>query len=158
MHYGAVEGQPRQLDSVGSASQTRRIIMTVLGVTAACCLFALISENRTVDLVEEADGLELSAYLSAPQIALFKNLRNEQESLDAEIDGLEKRERTMQPEDTKVFYIFLLQSAALFQLHESVSPRDLLTPLPLISISYRFPDGIDQDRIYPLKHPLHSFG
>lgn len=78
--------------------------MAALGVTAACCLFVLVSTDQRVELVEEADGLELNAYLSAPQIATFQNLRNEQASLDAEIDGLEKRERQIQPEDTKVYY------------------------------------------------------
>lgn len=76
--------------------------MAVLGTAAACCLFTLISMDRRAELVEEADGLELSAYLSRAQVSEFKNLRNEQASLEAEINGLEKRERQIQPEDTKV--------------------------------------------------------
>ena len=100
MSYGAVD--LRQPDIFRSASQTRRIIMTLLGTAAACCLFALVSVDRRAELVEEADGLELNAFLSRAQVSEFKNLRNEQASLEVELDGLEKRERQIQPEDTKV--------------------------------------------------------
>ncbi len=86
---------------MGSASQKRRFIMMGLAAVSACCLMALIATDKRVALVEEADGLELNAYLSSTQAAEFKNLRNEQASLEAEVDSLEKRERQMQPEDTK---------------------------------------------------------
>ncbi len=75
--------------------------MMGLATVSACCLIALIASDKRVELVEEADGLELNAYLSSTQAAEFKNLRNEQASLEAEVDSLEKRERQMQPEDTK---------------------------------------------------------
>ncbi len=48
---------------------------------------ALIASDKRVELVEEADGLELNAYLSSNQAADFKNLRNEQASLEAEVDS-----------------------------------------------------------------------
>jgi hypothetical protein len=102
MAYGSVESQPRQPAWMGSASQKRRFIMIGLATVSACCLMVLIASDKRVELVEEADGLELNAFLSSTQAADFKNLRNEQASLEAEVDSLEKRERQMQPEDTKV--------------------------------------------------------
>ena len=91
--------------------------MMGLATVSACCLMVLIASDKRVELVEEADGLELNAFLSSTQAADFKNLRNEQASLEAEVDSLEKRERQMQPEDTKV------------------SPRPILTPSPCLSHS-----------------------
>ncbi len=76
--------------------------MIGLATIAACCLLAIISVSKRTELVEEADGLELSAYLSQGQITEFKKLRDTQASVEAEIISLEKREKQMAPEDTKV--------------------------------------------------------
>ena len=108
MAYGSVESQSRLPTVTGSASQKRRFIMIGMATVSACCLMVLIASDKRVELVEEADGLELNAYLSSTQAADFKNLRNEQASLEAEVDSLEKRERQMQPEDTKASFNPLL--------------------------------------------------
>jgi uncharacterized protein YlxW (UPF0749 family) len=123
MAYGSVESQPRQTGWTGSASQNRRFIMIGLATISACCLMALIASDKRVELVEEADGLELNAYLSSTQAADFKNLRNEQASLEAEVDSLEKRERQMQPEDTKASQTYTL--CQLFQqCYNTSAPLD----------------------------------
>lgn len=97
--YGAIEAA--QTPSMGS--HTRRVAMlAAIAALALCALAATHFVAARTELVEEADGLELSAYLSAEQVAEFKKLRAEQESLNAQIESLTKREGKMKPEDTKV--------------------------------------------------------
>ena len=81
--------------------------MIVIASAGICCLLALIALNGRmfggrVELVEEADGLELNAYLSSSQVQEFKDLRDKQANMNALIDRLEKSVEHMQPEDTKV--------------------------------------------------------
>lgn len=60
------------------------------------------SAGRRVALVEEADGLELSAFLSKPQVEEYQKMKKEQEELTQQLDSLAERAGKIQAEDTKV--------------------------------------------------------
>jgi len=61
-----------------------------------------VGGGRQVSMVEEADGLELSAFLSKAQVVEYKKMRKEQQGLDEQLASLEKRAGKIEAEDTKV--------------------------------------------------------
>ncbi len=97
--YGAIA--PGAQAPAGKHVKRVAIVAALAGMALAALVATHFAAGRT-ELVEEADGLELSAYLSADQVEEFKKLRSEQEALTAQIDSLTQREAKMEPEDTKV--------------------------------------------------------
>lgn len=74
MTYGAIEpAAPR----VGvSARHVRVAILSAVATLALlCAVVVLRAHSERTSLVEEADGLELAAYLSGDQVAQFKKVR-----------------------------------------------------------------------------------
>ncbi len=110
--YGSVEGGARHTD-VLRRTQTLRLVLIGLAVTAACCLVVIHNANRRVSLAEEVNGMELNAYLSASDAAEYQNLVAEQKLMDAKLPALLAAEKKMKPEDTKVCLVYCVRGYAL---------------------------------------------
>ena len=81
----------------------------VMGGTVALCVLAVLAvgfhRNAGTELVEQANNLEVTAYLSTSQAEEFKSLVAKEASYAAGITDLLKEEAAMPPEDTKVRFV-----------------------------------------------------
>ena len=75
MTYGAIEQAAPPTRGM-SARHARVAIMSAVATLALlCAVVVLRAHSERTALVEEADGLELAAYLSQDQVAQFKKVR-----------------------------------------------------------------------------------
>ncbi len=103
--YGSVEGGTRHAD-VLRRTQTLRLVLIGLAVTAACCLVLIHTATPRYSLAVEVNGMELNAYLSASDAEEYNNLVAEQKLMDAKLPALLAAEQQMKPEDTKVPFVY----------------------------------------------------
>jgi hypothetical protein len=75
MTYGAIEPAAPPARGVSARHVRVAILSAVATLALLCAVVALRAHSERSALVEEADGLELAAYLSQDQVEQFKKVR-----------------------------------------------------------------------------------
>ena len=72
--YGSVERVRLPARGMSARAMRTMIISSVATLAVLCAVFTIRAHSARVALVEEADGLELAAYLSPDEAAEFKKV------------------------------------------------------------------------------------